>query len=106
MTNITIFEGENRIGGRINSILIGNAYVDLGAQWCHGKKGNVVYELAKDHLGFPNISIKTHRHYFLSDGEQIDDEYRNQIDEIYGEIHSSSELGTFEGSLGEFMDLK
>ncbi|KAF5272013.1 hypothetical protein FQR65_LT04994 [Abscondita terminalis] len=46
--DVTILEAENRIGGRINSVKFGDAYVDLGAQWCHGQGGNVVYELVKD----------------------------------------------------------
>ncbi|KAH8415718.1 hypothetical protein KR222_010754 [Zaprionus bogoriensis] len=46
--NVTIFEAENRIGGRINTIPFGDNVVDLGAQWCHGEKNNVVYEMVKD----------------------------------------------------------
>lgn len=46
--DITILEAEGRLGGRIHSIPFGNAIVDLGAQWCHGEKNNIVYELVED----------------------------------------------------------
>lgn len=31
--NITVLEGENRIGGRINTVRFGENVLDLGAQW-------------------------------------------------------------------------
>jgi spermine oxidase len=48
ITNITILEAGNRIGGRINSVRLGDGFVDVGAEYCHGQEGNVVYELVKD----------------------------------------------------------
>lgn len=46
--HVSILEAENRIGGRINTIPFADSVVDLGAQWCHGEKNNVVYEKVKD----------------------------------------------------------
>ncbi|XP_031329904.1 spermine oxidase-like [Photinus pyralis] len=43
--DITILEAGSRIGGRIHSVPFEGSYIDLGAQWCHGEKKNVVYEL-------------------------------------------------------------
>ncbi|XP_055916918.1 spermine oxidase-like [Eupeodes corollae] len=43
---VSLLEAENRIGGRIHTIAFADNVVDLGAQWCHGEKDNVVYELA------------------------------------------------------------
>jgi spermine oxidase len=48
ITNITILEAGNRIGGRINSVRLGDGFVDVGAEYCHGQEENVVYELVKD----------------------------------------------------------
>ncbi|XP_060518708.1 spermine oxidase-like [Cylas formicarius] len=48
ITNIKILEAENRQGGRVNSVKFGDGYVDLGAQFCHGEKDNIVYSLTKD----------------------------------------------------------
>lgn len=31
--DVTILEGENRFGGRINTVPFGNNVLDLGAQW-------------------------------------------------------------------------
>ncbi|CAG0914239.1 unnamed protein product [Notodromas monacha] len=42
-----ILEARHRIGGRINSILQGSSYIELGAQWIHGEEGNVTYGIAK-----------------------------------------------------------
>ncbi|KAF2894302.1 hypothetical protein ILUMI_11871 [Ignelater luminosus] len=44
VTDITILEAENRIGGRVYSVKFGDAFIDLGAQWCHGEENNIVLE--------------------------------------------------------------
>lgn len=67
-TDVLILEASNRVGGRINTISFrkwnpymyfwlptfdcglfwkDHTYVELGAQWIHGRKGNPIYELAK-----------------------------------------------------------
>lgn len=50
ITDFIILEAENRIGGRIHSFHLGNSIIDLGAQFVHGEKGNIVYDLAKDYV--------------------------------------------------------
>ncbi|KAG8034170.1 hypothetical protein G9C98_001254 [Cotesia typhae] len=44
--DVTIFEAENQIGGRICSFQMGEYMADLGAEWVHGEKDNVAFELA------------------------------------------------------------
>ena len=55
--NVLIFEASNRIGGRVHSVNVDYASVEktedelrhtieLGAEWIHGKVGNVSYEIA------------------------------------------------------------
>jgi monoamine oxidase len=45
--NVTLLEAEDRIGGRIHTVPFASNVVDLGAQWCHGEKGNIVYNMVK-----------------------------------------------------------
>ena len=57
---MTVLEGRNRTGGRINSVPLGNNIVDMGASWIHGigpgagslsefnGKMNPIYELTKE----------------------------------------------------------
>ncbi|XP_011312418.1 spermine oxidase [Fopius arisanus] len=44
--DVRILEAENRFGGRIKTVRIGEYSTDMGAQWVHGEVGNVGYELA------------------------------------------------------------
>lgn len=53
VTNIIILEAESRIGGRVHSVFFGDAYVEMGAQWVHGKQHNIVYDLAS-----PLVALK------------------------------------------------
>lgn len=46
MTNITILEAKNRIGGRIHTIKFGANVQDLGAQTVDGEIHNTVFEIA------------------------------------------------------------
>lgn len=74
---IVVLEAENRIGGRINSVYFGEAFIDLGAEWCHGQKGNIVYELAKDF----HILQHTDRFVSVYDSSQkhIDNEFGTEL---------------------------
>ncbi|EAT39127.1 AAEL009050-PA [Aedes aegypti] len=46
LTDFVILEANDRIGGRIWTVPFGDNVIDLGAQFCHGQKHNVVFELA------------------------------------------------------------
>lgn len=78
-TNVRIFEAEDRIGGRIRSVKFGEAFIDLGAEWCHGEKDNIVYEMVNqyDVLRHTNLSYKL----VYSNGKYIDHEiYQGLLD--------------------------
>ncbi|KAJ8912190.1 hypothetical protein NQ315_003794 [Exocentrus adspersus] len=78
-TSIKIFEAEDRIGGRIRSVEFGDAFVDLGAEWCHGEKENIVYDMINQYnvLRHTNLSYKL----VYSNGKYIDDDvYQALID--------------------------
>lgn len=51
---VTVIEGRDRIGGRIQSDRSLSIPVDLGASWIHGPKGNPITELA-DEIGLKRI---------------------------------------------------
>ncbi|EGX92289.1 amine oxidase [Cordyceps militaris CM01] len=44
---VSIFEGRDRIGGRVHQTQLGNGFwVDMGPNWIHGTTGNVILDLA------------------------------------------------------------
>ena len=48
--NVTVVEGRNRVGGRINTNYRGMSVpVEQGAHWIHGIKGNPIVNLAKNY---------------------------------------------------------
>ncbi|XP_058128469.1 uncharacterized protein LOC131270888 [Anopheles coustani] len=104
--NLKILEAENRIGGRIHTVPFGANVVDLGAQWCHGEKGNVCYELGSKYNVFDSNSARYERFVLTrSNGEQIPTE---QSEKLLGLIWSilethKHELTGYRGSLGAFI---
>ncbi|KAL1501749.1 hypothetical protein ABEB36_007021 [Hypothenemus hampei] len=86
--NLKIFEAEPRIGGRIHSVKFGNAFVDVGAAFCHGEKDNIVYSLVKD------INVLRHSQFqisvYKSNGEFLDDAEHEKIEEFSNSISNSN----------------
>lgn len=87
LTNITVLEAEDRIGGRVNSVPFGDAIVELGAEWVDGQKGNVVYELVQDLdlLG----EFETGIEILFSDGKSISGGRGEELLEIFMELANS-----------------
>ncbi|XP_070491245.1 spermine oxidase-like [Chironomus tepperi] len=68
-TDIKILEALGRTGGRIYSVPFSDGFVDLGAQWCHGQTGNIIYEMTSPHFTFGSTAFETVDPYFrLSNG--------------------------------------
>lgn len=109
--DIIWLEAQDRIGGRVYTTEFGNNVVDIGAQWCHGEVGNVVYKLANP-LGL----LQSSKHnftdpdraaeFFTSSGESLLP-CRNEISKItstlFGLTHDDGQMSEVEGSLGEYM---
>ncbi|KAH1020050.1 hypothetical protein HUJ04_009779, partial [Dendroctonus ponderosae] len=78
--NITILEAENRIGGRVCSVEFGGTFVDIGGQWVHGEKGNVIYEMVKDLdlLSPSQLPQDPGMSFFLPDGTAPDKSLSDQ----------------------------
>lgn len=80
IAGIVILEAENRRGGRIKSVEFGNkdVYIELGAEWCHGEEGNLVYEIAQEN----NLRLEKSPLYnslLHSDGEEIDESLKDAL---------------------------
>ncbi|XP_053595543.1 spermine oxidase [Microplitis demolitor] len=112
-SDITIFEAENRIGGRIFSTKIGEYLVDIGAEWVHGEKNNVAFRLAwpldlleksTEHGGF-----KWTNKIFGSSGHIIPEEIATPL-LFYVDEEKKDEFGDINklktGSFGEFVEIQ
>lgn len=104
--NIIILEAQDRIGGRIYTIPFGDNFIDMGAQWCHGEKDNVVYELVKD-KGYLDTTGNIYEDYEVirSNGEKISDKTSEKLKEII-DIYlfdKKKDLPGFGGSLASYL---
>ncbi|KAG4077866.1 hypothetical protein HA402_013800 [Bradysia odoriphaga] len=105
--DIVVLEAENRIGGRVYSIPFGKGFVDLGAQWCQGEKGNIVYEMVKDNFEFVDNGIGPDNSLvFTSDGKLVDQKKFGKLMNLSISIAEGREnQEKFNKSLGEFFEL-
>ncbi|VEN50439.1 unnamed protein product [Callosobruchus maculatus] len=106
-SNITILEAEDRVGGRIHSVEFGEGFVDLGAQWIHGEKGNIAYEMVK-HLDLVSNSHNDYSKdfiFYLSTGKMADkyitDKLYNFLVTIVYQDKDFSYHGSFEDYVKE-----
>ncbi|XP_023014221.2 spermine oxidase [Leptinotarsa decemlineata] len=83
-TNFKILEAEPRIGGRIRSVKLENAFVDLGAEWCDGQEGNLVYDRVKDLNLLEPTRIPTD--IYLSTKTKLDDKFANELFAIFNQL--------------------
>ncbi|XP_016982062.1 spermine oxidase [Drosophila rhopaloa] len=95
--NVQLFEAEDRIGGRINTIPLGGSFIDLGAQWCHGEEGNVVFEKVKD-LDILDRSGDYAVSFIRSNKEILTDDQTKVIKNFFDEFEVAPDA---EGSIGE-----
>lgn len=109
--NLIILESEDRIGGRIHTVPFAANVVDLGAQWCHGEKDNVVYELASKSQGnlLESNTAKYNRFVLVrSDGTVVKQEDSDTLVTLAVRTveEFKEEIGKFDGSLGNFITKK
>ncbi|ALC42887.1 CG5653 [Drosophila busckii] len=107
--NVLLLEGESRVGGRVHTIPFADNVVDLGAQWCHGEQGNVVYETVKD----LNLLETTEAHYetfkcVRSNKEVLTEDLADSLKNIaFASIpERQTELADYKGSLGDYISAK
>ncbi|KAL3287706.1 hypothetical protein HHI36_002170 [Cryptolaemus montrouzieri] len=85
ISDFRILEAEDRIGGRIHSIHLGSAYVDLGAQYVHGMKNNLAYELAHNFVIPGNELNYTWMYY--NGKRRVDDNLLNTLWDLTPETY-------------------
>ncbi|XP_037939567.1 spermine oxidase-like [Teleopsis dalmanni] len=104
--NVLVIEAESRVGGRIYTVDFADNVVDLGAQWCHGEKKNVVYELVKD-LNLLETTGTIYDDYVCirSNREVLSDDVADVLKTIAFETIPERQKGLlkYEGSLGSYL---
>ncbi|XP_020809675.1 spermine oxidase [Drosophila serrata] len=95
--NVQIFEAEDRIGGRIKTVPFADSFIDLGAQWCHGEQGNVVFERVKD-LDVLDRTADQALHLVRSNKEILSEEQTKPLKEFVDAFDVSVD---WEGSVGD-----
>lgn len=103
ITNIIILEAQNRIGGRIYTIQLENATLDLGAEWCHGEIDNIEYDLVKN---FDLLEQTNTSHVFrYSRPKNINKNDIRELYNIFDNIYSEREK-SYHVSLSDFIKSK
>lgn len=100
-TNITVLEAEPRIGGRIHSVFFGDAYVDLGAHWCHGEEDNVVFSLVKD-LDLVRHTEGEARIYHSS--QEISDDFNARLSAVIGSVFGRNTSGVNDSVMEYYLE--
>lgn len=105
--NIQILEAENRIGGRVNTVKFDDYLVDLGAQWIHGEKGNVAYELVAD-LNITDHSEMYSDEVYSSSGQLLDPTIMTNLTATFMNYVDDMEnvTSTCQRSVGECFETK
>ncbi|XP_057324213.1 spermine oxidase-like [Microplitis mediator] len=91
--NIKLIEAENRIGGRLWAIKIGDYMLDMGGQWVHGEKNNVAFELAWP-LGLIepfNVTMKWTSKIYKSDGSSLSEELSTSLSIYYHNVMENTD---------------
>ncbi|KAK0099065.1 hypothetical protein PV326_008379 [Microctonus aethiopoides] len=108
-TDITILEAENRIGGRVWSIKIGDYLADMGGQWVHGEKNNVAFELAWP-LGLIERFDENHNfsvRFFGSSGSALSLKTSLNLVELHNSMTNDlADVENLPESFGQFADMK
>nr|XP_009498508.1 PREDICTED: spermine oxidase isoform X2 [Phalacrocorax carbo] len=100
-TDVTILEATDRIGGRVQSVKLGHATLELGATWIHGSHGNPVYHLAEDNglleettdsersVGRISLYSKNGVAYHLTNnGQRIPKDVVEEFSDLYNEVYN------------------
>ncbi|XP_026479207.1 spermine oxidase-like [Ctenocephalides felis] len=102
--NVIVLEASDRIGGRICTKPFGSNKVDLGAQWCHGQEGNIVYDIVKDMDLLSGSEMYHDNEFLVSDGTIVPKNISRKLENLYHKIASKDDgMINSDLSLGQFM---
>ncbi|XP_043862699.1 spermine oxidase [Drosophila santomea] len=109
--NVLVVEAEDRLGGRIHTIPFADNVIDLGAQWCHGERDNIVYELTrKQEEELLESTGPVYENYMCirSNGDVVPEEVASRLKAIVGDslVTRQLELRHCSGSLGSYLTNK
>ncbi|XP_070503813.1 spermine oxidase-like [Chironomus tepperi] len=107
--NVTILEAEDRIGGRIDSRRFNDGFIDFGAQWCSGQKGNSVYELCHTDFKFGSTGFYDTDGFvgLISNGSRVNKEMFQKLSLLRSKIEDMiDEMRESKGSIGDFFQQK
>ncbi|XP_055531185.1 spermine oxidase-like [Wyeomyia smithii] len=100
--NVQILEASGRIGGRIRTVPLGQHVVELGAQWCHGERNNVVFEMANP-VGLLEGSCFSRRNILLfSDGTKALSKVTDRLKTIADQLMHGPEIRQSVQTLGDY----
>jgi spermine oxidase len=111
--NFVILEGQDRVGGRINTVEMDEVRVDAGAQWLHGRNNELFKFAEKFNLIRPELSEEAEGDYVSEDGEKLDEFFVKKVDFKIGQIleeceefvkHKNEEKFKFPKSIEQFVN--
>ncbi|XP_034133934.1 spermine oxidase-like [Drosophila guanche] len=102
--HVQLLEAEDRIGGRIHTIPFADNVIDLGAQWCHGEQGNVVYQRVKD-LDLLERSGDSAMHFVRSNKDTLGEDQAKAL-QNFMDTSTTITDADYEGSVGDYLTQK
>lgn len=107
-TNFEILEALDRKGGRIYTIDYGTngQKIDLGAQWIHGERGNIIWRMVKSYEDLGNTPFDSiDAIYLLSNGTLANQRDAIKLQKLIDTCVDKSwgEAKRFSGSFGQFI---
>ncbi len=99
--NVTLLEAEDRIGGRILSVPFASNIVDLGAQWCHGEKDNVIYDMVHKYHVLDKTPLDYFEGYYITSEGEVKEKCEKLAELAFHILeHCEKDVKNYKGSFG------
>ncbi|KAG8198798.1 hypothetical protein JTE90_007102 [Oedothorax gibbosus] len=96
--NISIFEAQDKIGGRVSTVDCDDHVLELGAQWIHGQN-NALYDFSNAHKLLPYLQKVVNEGkglFCTSDGEVVDDEVVEHVAKVVNAAKQKIDKGNYD----------